>query len=373
MKIDPAIVHNGVTLKGPSADGTSGHVLQTNGSGQLSFAAAAGGVSDGDKGDITVSGSGATWTIDAGAVTAAKCAADVATQAELDAVAAAAQPLDSDLTSWAGVARASGFDTFVATPSSANLAGLLSDETGSGAAVFGTSPTLRGTVLIQQTAGTPGTDEIQLSHDGTKGFIESKDGDLEIKVPTYTTGRLKFTSPDGGSPGISTTAGQLVLFAASNVVVGYFGFNTGTGNSGPTNNAYKITWTHSAPNLALSRAAAGVLMIEDGSGVGKTISSPPLTPSQITADQNNYAPGVARWLRLSTDASRSITGLVAGVSGQEAFIVNVGSNNIVLVNESASSTAANRFLTGTGADVTLAANQIASIMYDATTARWRVF
>lgn len=52
------------------------------------------------------------------------------------AIAAAYQPLDSDLTSWAGVTRASGFDAFVATPSSANLRSLLTDEAGAGAAYF---------------------------------------------------------------------------------------------------------------------------------------------------------------------------------------------------------------------------------------------
>lgn len=47
-----------------------------------------------------------------------------------------AQLLDADLTSWAGITRASGFDTFAATPSSANLRSLLTDETGTGAALF---------------------------------------------------------------------------------------------------------------------------------------------------------------------------------------------------------------------------------------------
>jgi hypothetical protein len=46
------------------------------------------------------------------------------------------QQIAATLTSWIAITRASGFDSFVATPSSANLRALLTDEVGTGAAYF---------------------------------------------------------------------------------------------------------------------------------------------------------------------------------------------------------------------------------------------
>ncbi|WP_198136984.1 DUF1566 domain-containing protein [Nitrobacter hamburgensis] len=98
-----------------------------------------------------------------------------------------------------------------------------------------------------------------------------------------------------------------------------------------------------------------------------------ISPAQIAADQNDYDPAEydikTSVLRLTSDASHSITGIVDGADGRVLTLLNVGSNPIVLSNQNASSAAANRF--AIGADFTIGADQSVSLIYDDTSQRWR--
>ena len=96
------------------------------------------------------------------------------------------------------------------------------------------------------------------------------------------------------------------------------------------------------------------------------------TPAQFVANQDNYDPGNYDVLRISSDASRTVSGFSDGRKGRILHLVNVGSNDIVLAHESASSTAANRLLISSHADATLLPGQTAMAYYDDTTQRWRV-
>lgn len=115
---------------------------------------------------------GATSDTTISRVSAGVIAVEGATIATQNYVTAGFQPLDADTTSWASVSRASGFDTFAATPTSANLAALVTNETGSGALVFGTSPTLTASAVLGSAGNTfsflhGGTDSTLYLNGGT--------------------------------------------------------------------------------------------------------------------------------------------------------------------------------------------------------------
>ncbi|MEE8607963.1 MAG: hypothetical protein V3S55_10170 [Nitrospiraceae bacterium] len=97
------------------------------------------------------------------------------------------------------------------------------------------------------------------------------------------------------------------------------------------------------------------------------------TPAALgVGDNNNYAIGVSDFLRLSANGGGSaITGLDSGRSGRRLVIVNLV-NTLTLEHEDAASTAENRIITATGAAISLAANDMAELIYDEISARWRV-
>lgn len=97
----------------------------------------------------------------------------------------------------------------------------------------------------------------------------------------------------------------------------------------------------------------------------------PTRPAEITSDQDDYdLTGFSRAI-LSSDASRNISGVSAGQwDGYDMWIYNEGSNNIVIQDEDAGSTAANRF--AIGGNLTLQQREAAHFIYDGTSSRWIV-
>lgn len=141
-----------------------------------------------------------------------------------------------------------------------------------------------------------------------------------------------------------------------------------------------------SPDSGFSRKTSTANWIKAGNGTANDASATVeyanavfgiRTPTIILTDpQNDYNAGAAStYVRLSSDASRTVTGLTftaSQVTGQTHVIVNIGANPIVLAHESASSAAGNRFHNTSGADITLTADQEANCCFDGGTNRWRV-
>ncbi len=120
-----------------------------------------------------------------------------------------------------GGALASGFPAFFATPSSANLATVITDETGSGSLVFATSPTLVTPVLGTPTSGTlsnctvDGTDAVgfrntPVNSQSTAYTLVLADSGKTILHPASDDNARTFTIPAESS--VNYPIGTVVTF-----------------------------------------------------------------------------------------------------------------------------------------------------------------
>lgn len=132
-----------------------------------------------------------------------------------------------------------------------------------------------------------------------------------------------------------------------------------------------------SPTNFLGTDGNGVIQsypIADAGGGGS--SAYIISPAQITADQDNYAPaaiGIASVIRLSGDNGiRAITGIADSTAGTlTKQIFNIGSYAIYFPMDHPDSDAAHRF-TGLGRDFILYPGESCTIWYDDTSDKWRI-
>ena len=106
--------------------------------------------------------------------------------------------------------------------------------------------------------------------------------------------------------------------------------------------------------------SAGALITQRGTDIATTGS---------LVDLNFGTNSLVRFTGAST---QTLTGLANGSDGRILTIINAAAQALAINNEDVGSTAANRILTGTGGNISVAAGSSTTLIYDSGASRWRV-
>lgn len=217
---------------------------------------------------------------------------------------------------------------------------------GSGASLTGL-----GTSNLTAVTGTP-SNTTYLRGDGT--WASAPAANLVVASTTISGGATTRVLYDNAG-----VLGEYVISGSGNVVMSASPTLTGTITAANANFSGNVgIGTTTAPNTLTVSGTEALLLGTDYT---------------VTGSQSDVAINNASALRYSGASAATFYGIVAGNPGQILNLHNASTAALTLSNQSASeATAANKIITGTGADLVMASNSSVTLQYDNLASRWRV-
>lgn len=274
-------------------------------------------------------------------------------------------PSSGTLTNCAGLPISTGVSglgsnvaTFLATPSSSNLAAAVTDETGSGALVFGTAPVFPTTITVGAAAGATGQVLLKGTTSGTVTIktadaagtytltLPTDDGTTDQFLQTNGSGTLVWATP-AGSGTVTATGGNLTSDA---VVLGAGTTDTKVVTGITTDGTSKLNLGvagSSVGGVVLANATSGTVELRPVTGALGTVvlSLPAVTDTVVTLAATQTLSGKIVQLAAvpSTDDTYQgtvITGRNAGatIAQWEAVYLDASTSEWLLADANGSST-----------------------------------
>ena len=211
---------------------------------------------------------GATHTLSIDATVATLTGSQILTNKTITAVANTLTIASTDLTDTANIARDSDTLAFFSATTSLQLLGVISDETGSGSLVFGTSPTIVTPTIASFTNS-------QHDHQAAAGG-----GQLDSTLALSDTANIAYLNTAN-----AYTAGVRQDFLG--LLAGTAGLNIGGIAGNPTTQVDGDVWLNTSTNQIFGRINGADVDLGAGGGSGITSINADTTAAQILAGTTN--------------------------------------------------------------------------------------
>ena len=228
---------------------------------------------------------------------------------------------------------------------------------------------------LYSTGGTSGNLWVGITNPTARLHLKSGSATANTAPLKFTTG-INLTTPESGSVEYdgnqlyftpSTTRNTLAQISGGTLTSGSIPF-AGTNGYLSQNNT-NLYWDSNNSRIGIKTNSPNTQLDVNGD-VSFRMGSDYST--SWTSNDASVWWGSSSNVRYTGTAAGIITGISGGYDGKILYIHNTSNFHLTLSNQSTSSLASNRIITGNNSDIILASDESATLIYDVSSQKWRV-